>query len=46
MDEINEEFPETDLSVVIGANDTVNSIALEDPKSPIAVFIFSIIGFN
>lgn len=36
MDEINEEFPETDLSVVIGANDTVNSIALEDPKSPIA----------
>lgn len=35
MDEINDDFPETDLVVVIGANDTVNPIALE-PNSPIA----------
>ncbi|EXJ56851.1 hypothetical protein A1O7_07195 [Cladophialophora yegresii CBS 114405] len=35
MDEINEDFPETDLTLVIGANDTVNPIALE-PGSPIA----------
>jgi NAD(P) transhydrogenase len=36
MDEINDEFKDTDLTLVIGANDTVNSIALTDPKSPIA----------
>jgi NAD(P) transhydrogenase subunit beta len=36
MDEINEDFPETDLVLVIGANDTVNPSALEDPGSPIA----------
>ncbi|KAI4466457.1 nad(p) transhydrogenase [Holotrichia oblita] len=36
MDEINDDFPETDLTLVIGANDTVNSAALEDPNSPIA----------
>ncbi|XP_033624217.1 NAD(P) transhydrogenase, mitochondrial-like [Asterias rubens] len=36
MDEINEDFPETDLVLVIGANDTVNSAALEDPNSIIA----------
>ena len=36
MDEINEDFPQTDLTLVIGANDTVNSAALEDPNSPIA----------
>jgi H+-translocating NAD(P) transhydrogenase len=36
MDEINEEFEHTDLSIVIGANDTVNSGALEDPNSLIA----------
>lgn len=36
MDEINEEFEDTDVSLVIGANDTVNSIALEDPKCAIA----------
>ena len=36
MDEINEDFPKTDVVLVIGANDTVNPIAQEDPTSPIA----------
>lgn len=36
MDEINEDFPATDLVLVIGANDTVNPSALEDPNSAIA----------
>ncbi len=36
MDEINEDFPETDVVLVIGANDTVNPAALDDPGSPIA----------
>jgi H+-translocating NAD(P) transhydrogenase subunit beta len=36
MDEINPDFPETDVVLVIGANDTVNPAALEDPGSPIA----------
>jgi len=36
MDEINDDFKETDLTLVIGANDTVNPIALE-PGSAIAV---------
>lgn len=36
MDEINDDFPETDLVMVIGANDTVNSAAEEDPNSIIA----------
>jgi len=36
MDEINEEFPDVDVSIVIGANDIVNPSALEDPNSPIA----------
>ncbi|KAI4830222.1 hypothetical protein KUCAC02_001871 [Chaenocephalus aceratus] len=36
MDEINGDFPETDLTLVIGANDTVNSAAQEDPNSIIA----------
>ncbi|KAJ8980303.1 hypothetical protein NQ317_005224 [Molorchus minor] len=36
MDEINDDFPDTDLVLVIGANDTVNSASLEDPNSPIA----------
>ena len=35
MDEINEEFPETDVVLVIGANDIVNPAALDDPGSPI-----------
>ncbi|WP_438951322.1 Re/Si-specific NAD(P)(+) transhydrogenase subunit beta [Porticoccus sp.] len=36
MDEINEDFPSTDVVLVIGANDTVNPAAAEDPASPIA----------
>ncbi|WP_330202697.1 Re/Si-specific NAD(P)(+) transhydrogenase subunit beta [Cyanobacterium sp. Dongsha4] len=36
MDEINEDFPDTDVVLVIGANDTVNPSALEDPNSAIA----------
>jgi NAD(P) transhydrogenase subunit beta len=36
MDEINEDFPGTDVVLVIGANDTVNPAAAEDPTSPIA----------
>jgi len=36
MDEINEDFPDTDVSMVIGANDIVNPAAQEDPGSPIA----------
>jgi len=35
MDEINEDFPGTDVVLVIGANDIVNPAALEDPSSPI-----------
>jgi NAD(P) transhydrogenase subunit beta len=36
MDEINDDFPETDVVLVIGANDTVNPAAADDPTSPIA----------
>jgi len=36
MEEINEDFPNTDLTIVVGANDTVNSAAEEDPNSVIA----------
>ena len=36
MEEINDDFPETDLTLVIGANDTVNSAAEDDPNSIIA----------
>merc|ERR1712073_57683 len=36
MDEINDDFPDTDLALVIGANDTVNSAAEDDPNSIIA----------
>ena len=36
MDEINEDFPDTDVSIVIGANDIVNPAAQDDPNSPIA----------
>lgn len=36
MDEINHDFADTDVVLVIGANDTVNSAAVDDPNSPIA----------
>jgi len=36
MDELNEDFPETDVVMVIGANDIVNPAAQDDPSSPIA----------
>ena len=34
MDEINEDFPDTDVSMVIGANDIVNPSAQDDPDEP------------
>ncbi|GAC1542476.1 MAG: Re/Si-specific NAD(P)(+) transhydrogenase subunit beta [Ramlibacter sp.] len=36
MDEVNADFPDTDVSMVIGANDIVNPAAQDDPSSPIA----------
>jgi NAD(P) transhydrogenase subunit beta len=36
MDELHEDFPETDVAMVIGANDIVNPAAQHDPGSPIA----------
>ena len=36
MEEINEDMPSTDAVLVIGANDIVNSSAVEDPNSPLA----------
>jgi H+-translocating NAD(P) transhydrogenase subunit beta len=36
MDEINDDFPKTSVVLVIGANDTVNPAAIDDPGSPIA----------
>jgi NAD(P) transhydrogenase subunit beta len=36
MDDINPTFPETDVAIVIGANDVVNPAARTDPKCPIA----------
>lgn len=36
MDEINDDFPDVDTVLVIGANDTVNSGAMDDPNSIIA----------
>jgi len=36
MDEINDDFPHTDVAIVIGSNDIVNPAAQDDPNSPIA----------
>jgi proton-translocating NAD(P)+ transhydrogenase subunit beta len=36
MDEVNDDFPNVDVTIVIGANDIVNPSALDDPNSPIA----------
>merc|ERR1719240_1525203 len=36
LDEINDEFEDVDVSIILGANDTVNSSAEDDPNSPIA----------
>ncbi|MBF0146240.1 MAG: Re/Si-specific NAD(P)(+) transhydrogenase subunit beta [Magnetococcales bacterium] len=36
MDELNQDFPQTDVSIIIGANDIVNPAAQENPDSPIA----------
>lgn len=36
MDEINADFNDTDVTLVIGANDTINSAAVDDPNSVIA----------
>ncbi|MGL6253484.1 MAG: NAD(P)(+) transhydrogenase (Re/Si-specific) subunit beta, partial [Billgrantia desiderata] len=36
MDEINDDFPKTDVTIVIGSNDIVNPAAQDDPNSPIA----------
>jgi NAD(P) transhydrogenase subunit beta len=36
MDEINDDFPDTDVSIIIGSNDIVNPAAQDDPNSPIA----------
>jgi hypothetical protein len=39
MDELNDDFDETDLALVIGANDTVNSAAEDDPNSIIGMIV-------
>lgn len=36
MDEINDDFNDTDVSIILGANDTINSSAEDDPASPMA----------
>ena len=36
MDEINEDFPSTDVAIIVGSNDIVNPAAQDDPNSPIA----------
>ena len=40
MDEINDDFPDTDVVMILGANDIVNPAAQEDPNSPIAECLF------
>ena len=40
LQELNDDFPNTDVSLVIGANDTVNSAAEDDPNSSIAGKIY------
>lgn len=46
MEEINDDFEETDLVLVIGANDTVNSAAEDDPNSIIAGKIVKLNSLN
>ena len=36
MEEINDDFPSTDVALIVGANDTINSAAEDDPTSIIA----------
>src|SRR4029450_11498196 len=36
MDEINDDFPSTDVAIIVGSNDIVNPAAQDDPNSPIA----------
>jgi NAD(P) transhydrogenase len=43
MEEINDDFNKADLALVIGANDTVNKGAEDDPESPIAGMV-SVLG--
>ena len=40
MEELNDDFDDTDVALVIGANDTVNSAAEDDPNSIIGSFFF------
>ena len=45
MDELNDDFPDTDVVLVIGANDTVNSAAEDDPNSIIAGLLFNCLSY-
>ena len=45
MEEINEDLHDTDVVLVVGANDTVNSAAEENPKSPFFIIIYYIYIF-
>lgn len=40
MDHINEDFQKTDVVIIVGANDIVNSGAIDDPRSPIAGYFY------